>query len=96
MNLAKIAYNPEPSLTDPQPTTLAVKVYEQLRRDFRSGSLAPGQPLWTECLKAHYQTEVSPSQEALARLAAEYFVTAEGKRGYRVSEISGSDFDQLV
>ena len=96
MNLAKLAYNPKPSLTDPQPTTLAVKVYEQLRRDFRSGSLAPGQPLWTEWSKAHYQTEVSPSRKALARLAPEYFVTLEGKRGYRVSEISGSDFDQLV
>jgi DNA-binding FadR family transcriptional regulator len=88
MNLAKIAHNPEPSLTDPQPTTLAVKVYEHLHRSIRSDSLAPGQPLRTGWLTAHYQTGVSPSREALARLAAEYFVTAEGKRGYRVSEIS--------
>ncbi|MGI9524979.1 MAG: FCD domain-containing protein, partial [Hyphomicrobiaceae bacterium] len=61
-----------------------------------SGSLAPGQPLRTEWLKAHYRTGVSPLREALARLAAEYYVTAEGKRGFRVSEISQADFDQLV
>lgn len=65
MNLAKIACNPDPSLTDPQPTTLAVKIYEQLRRDIRNSSLEPGQPLRTEWLKAHYQTRVSPSREAL-------------------------------
>lgn len=35
-------------------------------------------------------------REALARLAAEHFVTAEGKRGFRVSPISEDDFDQLV
>ncbi|MGI9423145.1 MAG: GntR family transcriptional regulator [Hyphomicrobiaceae bacterium] len=81
---------------DPQPTTLAVTAYENLRRDIRSGSLAPGQPLRTEWLKTHYRTGVSPLREALARLAAEHFVTAEGKRGFRVSEISEDDFDQLV
>ena len=81
---------------DPQPTTLAVAVYESLRRDIRSGSLPPGQPLRTEWLKTHYQTGVSPLREALARLAAEHLVTAEGKRGFRVSEISEDDFDQLV
>lgn len=81
---------------DPQPTTLALEAYEKLRRDIRSGSLAPGKPLRTEWLKNHYQTGVSPLREALARLAAEHFVTAEGKRGFRVSQISEDDFDQLV
>ena len=93
---AKREGNPETPLSDPQPTTLALKVYEQLRRDIRSGSLAPGQPLRTEWLKTHYHSGVSPLREALSRLAAEYFVTAEGKRGYRVSEISEQEFDQLV
>ncbi len=81
---------------DPQPTTLAVVAYENLRRDIRSGSLVPGQPLRTEWLKTHYETGVSPLREALARLAAEHFVTAEGKRGFRVSQISEDDFDQLI
>jgi GntR family transcriptional regulator, carbon starvation induced regulator len=89
-------HHPAHLQADPQPTTLAVKVYEELRQDIRSGSLAPGQPLRTEWLKTHYQTGVSPLREALARLAAEYFVTAEGKRGFQVSEISEDDFDQLV
>jgi len=75
---------------------LAVAAYESLRRDIRSGSLLPGQPLRTEWLKTKYETGVSPLREALARLAAEHLVTAEGKRGFRVSQISEDDFDQLV
>ncbi len=58
--------------------------------------MVPGQPLRTEWLKAKYETGVSPLREALARLAAEHFVTAEGKRGFRVSPISEDDFDQLI
>ena len=81
---------------DPQPTTLAVMVYESIRRDIRSGDLAPGQALRSDWLKSHYQTGVSPIREALARLAAEHMVTAEGKRGYRVSRISETDFDEIV
>lgn len=81
---------------DPQPTTLAVAVYENIRRDIRSGILAPGQALRTDWLKSHYKTGVSPMREALSRLAAEYMVTAERKRGYRVSKISEGDFDELV
>jgi GntR family carbon starvation induced transcriptional regulator len=81
---------------DPQPTTLAVAIYEKMRRDIRSGNLTPGQPLRTEWLRARYETGVSPLREALARLAAEHFVTAEGKRGFRVSQISVQDFVQLV
>lgn len=81
---------------DPQPTTLAVAVYENIRRDIRSGVLAPDQALRTDWLKSHYQTGVSPMREALSRLAAEHMVTAEGKRGYRVSKITEDDFDELV
>ena len=92
----KISKKTEHLRIDPQPTTLAVVAYENLRRDIRSGSLLPGQPLRTEWLKAHYETGVSPLREALARLAAEHYVTAEGKRGFRVSQISEDDFDQLV
>lgn len=95
MNDSKTAPGAGHLRIDPQPTTLAVTVCENLRRDIRSGSLAPGRPLRTEWLKSRYETGVSPLREALARLAAEHFVTAEGKRGFRVSEISEDDFDQL-
>jgi len=96
MNVTKLAMRSGGGVGDPQPTTLAVKVYEQLRRDIRSGALAPGSPLRTEWLKSHYETGVSPLREALARLAAESFVTAQGKQGFRVAEVSEADFDELV
>ena len=52
--------------------------------------------LRTELLKARYGAGVSPTREALARLAAEHFVTAEGKKGFRVAPISLEDFEELT
>jgi DNA-binding GntR family transcriptional regulator len=81
---------------DPRPTTQAVAVYELLLSDIRSGALEPGMPLRTELLKSRYGSGVSPTREALARLAAEHFVTAEGKKGFRVAQITREDFEELV
>ncbi|MEQ9328705.1 MAG: FCD domain-containing protein [Rhodospirillales bacterium] len=81
---------------DPRPTTQAVAVYELLLSDIRSGALEPGMPLRTELLKSRYGSGVSPTREALARLAAEHFVTAEGKKGFRVARITRADFEELV
>lgn len=83
-------------LPDPRPTTQAVAVYDLMRRDIRSGALEPGMALRTELLKTRYGSGVSPTREALARLAAEHFVTAEGKKGFRVAPISIEDFEELV
>jgi DNA-binding GntR family transcriptional regulator len=83
-------------IDDQRPTTQAVAVYDQIRRDIRSGALEPGMPLRTELLKTRYGSGVSPTREALARLAAEHFVTAEGKKGFRVAQITRNDFNELV
>jgi GntR family transcriptional regulator, carbon starvation induced regulator len=78
------------------PETEAYRVYEALRRDIRSGRVNPGAPLRTEWLKKTYEASTSPLREALARLHAEYYVSAEGKRGFRVAVLLRDDFVDLI
>ncbi len=78
------------------PDTEAYRVYERLRRDIRSGQIAPGTPLRTEWLKTTYRASTSPLREALARLHAEYYVSAQGKRGFRAAELRRDDYENLI
>ena len=84
------------NLMDSKPSTLAMKVYDEIHKDIRSGELPPEQHLKTDLLKSKYRTGTSPLREALARLASESFVTATGKSGYKVSPISTYDYEQLI
>mgnify|MGYP000454068457 CR=1 FL=1 len=74
------------------PDTDAYRVYKTLRRDIRNGLIPPGQRLRTEWLKETFGASTSPLREALARLNAEHYVAAEGKRGFRVTELSRKDY----
>ncbi|MHA1567447.1 MAG: FCD domain-containing protein [Alphaproteobacteria bacterium] len=76
--------------------TLTLEVYERLRVDIRSGNLNPGVPLRMEWLKTSYDVGATPLREALSRLAAEYLVTTEGKRGFRVAPVSLKELEELV
>ena len=78
------------------PDTEAYRVYEMLRRDIRSGRIEPGAPLRTNWLKETYQASTSPLREALARLNAEFYVTTEGKRGFRVTNLFFDEFVALT
>lgn len=82
-------------LATSHPDTEAYRVYMSLRSDIRSGRIRPGVPLRTEWMKKTYGASTSPLREALARLAAEFYVTATGKRGYRVPGLSRSEFVSL-
>lgn len=75
-----------------EPDTIAFRLYKTLRHDIRRGTLQPGMPLKTEWLKETYDASTSPCREALARLAALGYVTAEGKKGFRVRELSLKDY----
>ena len=79
-------------VSDAQPDTIAYRLYTDIRRLIRSGDLGPGVQLRVDWLKNTYQVSTSPCREALARLAAEGFVLAEGKKGFRVRELSRQDF----
>lgn len=82
-------------LADP-PKTYAEAAYHRLRTDIRSGTLTPGTKLRLAHLGEEYGFGFSPIREALFRLSAEYLVTTEGQRGFRVAPISLPDFLQIV
>jgi DNA-binding GntR family transcriptional regulator len=68
--------------------TLAAQVMHRIRNDIVSGTLAPGTKLHAERLKQRYNVGSSPLREALTQLAANGLVSAEGQKGFRVSEVS--------
>ena len=76
--------------------TFAEQAAERLVNDILYGVLAPGQKLRMEALKAQYGIGASPIREALARLTSLGFVTASSHRGFRVSEMSRADLEDIT
>ncbi len=76
--------------------TLTLDVYERLRHDIRGGNLTPAMPLRVDWLRKKYEVGATPLREALSRLAAEYLVTTEGKRGFSVAPVSLVEFRELT
>lgn len=75
-------------MSDPVLSGLGGTLYAALRADIIMGRLAPAQKLRLETLRGTYGAGLGSLREALARLAADGFVTAEGQRGFAVAPIS--------
>ncbi len=80
----------------PTPKTLVEAAYLQLRRDIISGRRAPGEKLRVEHLKDEYQVGAGTLREALALLVADALVVTQGQRGFRVTSMSLSDFEDIT
>ena len=76
--------------------TLATDVLHRLRDDIISCALKPGERLRFEALRDIYGVSFSTLREALARLASERLVVAEGQRGFLVAPISREDLLDLT
>jgi len=72
----------------PQKRTMASQLTDSVRDDIVNGKLAPGTRLNLNDLSKQYAAGVNPLREALSRLSATGFITAEDQRGFRVSAIS--------
>jgi GntR family transcriptional regulator, carbon starvation induced regulator len=87
--------------TDTTPTeessakTLSDQAYQRLRADIIHSVLPPEEKLRIEHLRKAYGVGASPLREALSRLTADGFVTAEGQRGFRVAPMSVEDLEDL-
>ncbi|ODB91387.1 FCD domain-containing protein [Candidatus Thiodiazotropha endoloripes] len=85
---------------DQKPTsgsrTLTDQAYLQLRSDIIHGALQPEEKLRIEHLREEYGVGASPLREALSRLTADGFVTAEGQRGFRVAPMSEADLADIT
>lgn len=76
--------------------TSGESAYRRIRRDVVLGRLAPGRKLGLDGLRAIYGVGVGTLREALARLAAEGLIVAEGQRGFAVAPVSAEDFAEIA
>lgn len=75
--------------------TATTQLYQDLKQDIVTCSLAPGQSL-SECeLASRYQTSRTPVREACRHLANEGFMTIIPFRGYFVSPLTFGEFNNL-
>lgn len=84
------------SLIDKEETAVSEDCYRRIRTDIIFGRLGPGQRLKLEALRESYGASVSTLREILTRLAAEGFVTAEGRRGFEVAAVSADNLRELA
>ncbi|MFK7994508.1 MAG: GntR family transcriptional regulator [Granulosicoccus sp.] len=76
--------------------SITQRVYHTLRRDIVSGRLQPGVKLKVEQLRKEYGVGTSPLREALSLLTSDYLVERIDQRGFRVSQISQREYDDLL
>jgi DNA-binding GntR family transcriptional regulator len=77
-----------------RPEPLGDRVYATLREYLRAGRIPHGQPLQEAVLAAQLGVSRTPVREALARLASEGLVVAEG-RSFTVPNLSLSDVEEI-
>ena len=76
--------------------SLTTRIYERLRHDILSGALAPGKKLRIDEIREVYGIGASAIREALSLLTSEALVERIDHRGFRVSPISRTGFDELL
>lgn len=77
-----------------RPAGLGEEVYRTLRESLGSHAIVPGQPLQEATLALQLCVSRTPVREALARLASEGLVVAEG-RSYVVPVLTDADVDEI-
>lgn len=95
---------PAVSLIDPSSIQSAPVVQEdalsdvlarQLRLLILRGEMTAGARVNLDEIKGRFGVSLSPLREALSRLMAEGFVSFEAKRGFRVTELSRSNLEEI-
>ena len=71
-------------------------IYDRIRDDIIHGQLTPGSKLKIDVLRAHYDAGATPIREALSLLTAQGLVERLDQRGFRVPDLIGSEFVQLL
>jgi GntR family carbon starvation induced transcriptional regulator len=76
--------------------SMTSRAYMRLRQDIISGALEPGRKLKIEELRRKYDVGTSPIREALSLLTSDHFVERIDQRGFRVSNVSSEEFQELL
>jgi DNA-binding GntR family transcriptional regulator len=77
-------------------TSIADQAYDAVRGDIIFGRLEPGMRLRLDRLADVYGASVSTLREILSRLSSEGLVVAEGQRGFKVTPVSASGFEEVA
>ena len=75
--------------------SLTIRTYSRLRAQIISGALAPGLRLKVETLRDLLEVGATPIREALSLLTSDGLVERLDKRGFRVSEVSLAEYDDM-
>ncbi|NRA99430.1 MAG: GntR family transcriptional regulator [Rhodobacteraceae bacterium] len=76
--------------------SITQQVYEALRDKILIGQMEPGARLKVESLKSMLDSGASPIREALSLLTSDQLVERLDQRGFRVAEVSGAQFDEIL
>jgi GntR family transcriptional regulator, rspAB operon transcriptional repressor len=71
------------------------RVYDTLKREILTCELAPGSPLYEGQLAERLDVSKTPVRDALGMLIHEGFVTVQPRQGYRVSDITLADVQEV-
>jgi DNA-binding GntR family transcriptional regulator len=75
--------------------SLAEIAYQKIKQAILKHEIVPGQRLSHEELVLRLKISQTPIREALSRLAQEGYVTRLTNRGYRVSEMTAEEVEEL-
>lgn len=76
--------------------SMTSRAYVQLKHDIIAGRLQPGRKLKIEELRKNYDMGASPIREALSLLTSDFLVERIDQRGFRVAEVSETEFFELL
>jgi GntR family transcriptional regulator, carbon starvation induced regulator len=80
----------------PEPRSETERAYVLLRAELLAGALAPGQKLRPGELQERFDVGLTPIREALTRLGVEGLIVGASQRGFRVKDVSLSEFKDLM
>jgi DNA-binding GntR family transcriptional regulator len=81
---------------DGRPRSETERAYALLRAELLAGAFSPGERLRPGELQARLDVGLTPIREALMRLAVEGLIAGEAQRGFRVKDVSLTEFADLM
>ncbi|WP_074968841.1 GntR family transcriptional regulator [Paracoccus aminovorans] len=85
-----------PASADDGKNTISSQILARLREAIVSSQMPAGSKINLDQVRTQLQVSLSPLREALARLTADGLVLFEDNRGYRVSPVSLTDFQEIA
>src|SRR6187397_1941570 len=86
----------QPNRPVTEAATLTERAAMLVERDIIAGHLAPGARLGIVDLVQRYEIGATPLREGLSRLISRGLIVGIGQRGFRVSDVSREDLEDIT